>query len=131
MRMVWKWCESMRRFWVIGLIAFVVLFVACGASDPQFRSVEDVINALDQHTFSNEGDVIYQLVGAFDGAKYDVSPGDYRIEIYVYRAKGKIPSLDEMTTADSQVHVEDNVMLILHTTDPARLGEMVADLKDG
>jgi nitrate reductase NapAB chaperone NapD len=98
-----------------------------------FGSVADVVATLDQHTLTNEGETISQLTGAIDGAKYDVSPGDYRIELYVYENSADILLVrDDLgkLAPSGQVHVEGNIVVVLHTTDQEALKRLVADLRD-
>ena len=113
------------------LAVLILAFVACGSDGAKFERVEDVVAVLDQHTLTGERESLYQIIGAFDGAKFDVSPGDYTIELYVYRARGNMPSLDILETADSQVHAEGDILLILHTSESSHLEAILADLRDG
>ena len=97
----------------------------------EYGNVAGVVTALDKHAMSNGDKPYYQLIGAYDGMKYDVEPGGYRLEIYVYRDLDKIAEVAlQAETVDNQVHIEGNVLLILHTTDRAHLDRLLADLQD-
>jgi len=81
---------------------------------------------------SNGSKPYYELIGAYDGMKYDVEPGGYRLEIYVYRALEKMAEMAlQAQTVDNQVYIDINAMLLLHTTNKDNLDRLVADLHDG
>lgn len=118
----------MTRF-VTGLflLAFLAV-VACGdLTGSYYENVDAVVSELDRHTLSDESESWYQLVGAYDGAKFTVTPGDYRIEIYVYRFD--MPEPETLETAGSIVVRKGNVILIFHTTDQTMVDSLVGDLK--
>ena len=122
----------MNHTFGVGVVLVALVSLSCGSGGGQalaFKTVEDVVTAFDKHTL-NEGERIDKLVGSYDGDKFDVEPGGYQIEIHVYRAKGNIPSLDSLETADNQVVVEDNILLILHDTDSTKLERILEDLRD-
>ena len=121
----------MRRFLVLGVVGTLLLIACSEDSHVNLLIVDDVVSTLDRHTLTNRVDVNYQIIAAFDGAGYDVSPGEYRVEIYTYLGESNIPPLATAETLDSQVHVEGNVLLILHTPEKQNLDRLVADLRDG
>lgn len=49
----------------------------------EYENVAAVVAALDKHSMSNGSKPYYELIGAYDGMKYDVEPGGYRLEVYV------------------------------------------------
>jgi hypothetical protein len=97
----------------------------------EYENVAAVVAALDKHTMSNGIKPYYELIGAYDGMKYDVEPGGYRLEIYVYRDSNRLTEMARQAeTVDNQVHIEGNAMLLLHTTDESHLDRLLADLRD-
>ncbi len=109
------------------------VFVACGRTDaPQpFESVPQAISTLEKHTLTNEVVLLYQLIGAFGGIKYDVAPGGYQVEVYVYGNPGQVPKPEELEIPSALSHVFGNALFVLHSIDEEDLRRFVADLKDG
>ena len=122
---------SMKKkiIWLI-LTCFIVvalLLASCTLGVIKYENVSEVVRALDKHSLSNGDKPYYQLIGAYDGMKYDVSPGGYRLEIYVYQDLSRLVAME---TIDNQVHIEGNAILLLHTTNKEYLDRLVADLRD-
>ncbi|MFC1956188.1 hypothetical protein ACFLWZ_06725 [Chloroflexota bacterium] len=98
----------------------------------EYENVAAVVAALDKHTLSNGRKPYYVLIDAYDGMKYDVDPGDYLLEIYLYNDLEKISEVALNTQeVENQVCIDANVMLLLHTTNKDDLDSLVADLHDG
>jgi hypothetical protein len=92
---------------------------------------------------SNENGKAYALIHAADGASYDVNPGGYTLEFYVYKNKDDIPkgieALKQIAVSfgfEGPVGevVEGNVLLLpdieAGTFDETQLERLLADLRD-
>ncbi len=119
----------MKTIVVIFLLVLLSISACRQGTETVYESVETVVAALDRHELSDESRTLYQLVGAYDGAKFTVMPGGYRIEIYVYRVD--FPDLVEFETADSIVVQDFNALFIFHTTDRDVVDRVLVDLRSG
>ena len=104
---------------LIALVLVSMLAIGCGATSAEWKTVDDVVSALDKHTLSDKQGKFFQMLHADDGASYDVNPGEYRLEFYVYENKDDIPKgiaalhfiMDDWGGLQGEV-VEKNVLLI-------------------
>ena len=96
-----------------------------------FRDVADAIARLDDHVLSDEVKPSYELIGADDGREYHVEPGDYTLEMYTYKDLERLAEEASISeTADNQVHIEGNMLLVLHTSHNLTLFRLLSDLRD-
>ena len=116
---------------------------ATAEATASWETVEDVVRALDKHTLSNKSEKAYDLVHADDGAQYDVSPGGYSLEFYVFKNKDDVSkgvaALESMMaefgfTGSLNEVVEKNVLLLpdilVGPFDETQLELLLADLRD-
>ena len=132
------------------VVAAALLITACGGSGSgdshsNFADVDEVVASLDRHTVYDPSEPLYALIGAYHGMKYSMEPGPFRIEIYVYKDKGRMSqeareaedqAAEFKSTEDTIVRTESNVLLLMyhaHDGDPpaaADMDRLVADLRD-
>jgi len=121
------------RIALIGLAMLWLIAIGCSGSEDSlaFQDVSDVVSRLDDLILSDEIRPIYELIGAYDGRKFHVEPGDYTIEMYVYRDLERLTDVAKISeTADSQIHIEGNTFFILHTSGSVALERLLSDLRD-
>ena len=105
--------------------------IGCGGDSLAFRDVADAITRLDDHVLSDEVKPSYELIGADDGREYHVEPGDYTLEMYTYKDLERLAEEASISeTADNQVHIEGNMLLVLHTSHNLSLFRLLSDLRD-
>ena len=132
---------------LIALVLVSMLAIGCGATSAEWKTVDDVVSALDKHTLSDKQGKFFQMLHADDGASYDVNPGGYRLEFYVYENKDDIPKgiaalqsiMDDWGGLQGEV-VEKNILLIARarnssgflegSIDETLLERLLADLRD-
>lgn len=151
----------MTKIWVgLGVLA---LLVGCGSSGSDssgksFADVSAVVASLDNYTITNEEFKLFQALLARDGAGYDISPGPFGLEIYVFENEATLKEgvkllgdlldafaplgdslenlLGEPLVDNSIVRSDGNVLLILDKADQgnaptkADMNRLIADLRD-
>jgi hypothetical protein len=126
---------------LIVLVLMSVIAIGCGATQGEkWETLEDVVRALDKHTLSNKDTKAYAMILASDGASYDVNPGGYTLEFYVYKNKDDtskgIEALKEIAAsfgfdgADIGEVVEGNVVLLAGDLEETQIERLLADLRD-
>ena len=127
------------------LVIMSVIAIGCGGTSAggetsaEWKTVVDVVSALDKHTLSNKTEKAYAIVHAADGASYDVNPGGYELEFYVYKSKDDIPKGIEamkavlagfgLEGALGEV-VEGNVLLLASEVEETQIERLLAHLRD-
>ena len=132
---------------LIALVLVSMLAVVCGATSAEWKTVDDVVSALDKHTLSDKQGKFFQMLHATDGASYDVNPDGYNLEFYVYENKDDIPKgiaalqsiMEDWGGLQGEV-VEKNILLIARawnssgflegSIDETLLERLLADLRD-
>ena len=143
----------MRILVVVATMCSLLLWAACGGGGEDaksFANIRELVAALDKHTLSNEYrprvklGTDEQFAGTFDvnmtksklfgakvGTAYNVEPGSYGLEIYVYdNSKTASEYSTDLATTGSHFHVEGNVALLLTTSTTADLTRLVSDIRD-
>ena len=125
---------------LVVLLLMSVIAIGCGGTQAEkWETVEDVVRALDKHTLSNKDGKAYALVHAADGASYDVNPGGYTLEFYVYKNKDDIAKgIEALKNLAASFGfegpmgevVEGNVVLLADSLDETQLERLLADLRD-
>ena len=131
----------------------LLLLSACGGGGEEanrFGTLREVVAALDKHTLSNEHRPRVQvgqddtpggthtvrvlkstLFGANAGLSYNVEPGGYGLQVFVYdSSKTAVDYSTDLATTGSHIHLEGNVALLLTTSTQADLTRLVGDLRD-
>ena len=105
--------------------------IGCGGDSLAFRDVADALTRLDDHVLSDEVEPSYELIGADDGREFHVEPGDYILEMYTFKDLERLADEASISeTADNQVHIEGNMLLVLHTSHKLTLYRLLSDLRD-
>ena len=117
------------------LLLTIIALAGCSNIDSQnpfpgskLVSMEEIKKRLNKHDLSKEDKPYYQLIGAFDGLKATVND-DYRLEIYIFKNPEALTMSEErMGTVDSLIWKTGDILFVLHTTDPADLEALKADI---
>ncbi len=117
--------------YAVGLLALVAVACGSGGSD-DFDSVADVVDRINEHTLSDGQEQIFVLIGASDGWAYQVTPGDYTVEIYVYR---NLDALEQLglggaLQSNTVIHSDGNLLLYLFDPPEGALERLVADIAE-
>lgn len=117
------------------ILALVILafFGTAACGDSSLATTQELVKRLDKHQLSGESVPLFVIVQAYDGRKYSVEPGGYRLEIYLYQDRGSVDHWAENVRrmdSNAQALTYRNALLILHTADSDASRLLLADLRD-
>lgn len=119
------------RIVIIGMAMLWLAAIGCSGDSLAYRDVDDAVSRLSDNVLSDEVELDYELIGAYDGRQFRVEPGDYTVEMYVFKDLERLA--DEASireTDDNQVHIEGNMLLLLDTSYKLSLFRLLSDLRD-
>ena len=125
-------------------ILFVAAIMACSSGESSMRYLDTpaVVQALDGYDLTDEEEKFYAMIFASDGRGYQIMPGPYGLEIYVYESgslmKKGLDVLEELSKTmggGGIVRTEGNVLLILNrsggpTPVESDMDSLISDLRN-